>query len=63
MNAQALGLLRIIFVFGAFGHELVELCLVLGFAQTAQEGFKIGLLLLQTGQGVGLIGIKGGVSG
>ena len=59
---KALGLLRIIFIGRPFGHELVELGLVLGVAQAGQEGFKVGLLFLQTGKRIGLIGVKCGVS-
>mgnify|MGYP000709432751 CR=1 FL=1 len=47
---------------GAVFHELVKLCLVLGFAQALQEVFELFLLFFQAAQRVGLVAVEGRVS-
>ena len=47
----------------AFGHELVELGLVLGEAQALEEGAELLLLFLQAAEGLGLVFIEGAVAG
>ena len=47
----------------ALGHELIELGLVAGFAQTLEEGLELVSLLLKTPQGLLAIGVEGSVAG
>ena len=48
---------------GTVVHELIELCLVLGVAQTLEEGFEVVLFFFQTAQGFGLVGVECAVAG
>ncbi len=45
------------------GHELVELGLVLGFAQSRQEFLEFALLVFEPAQRLGAIFVEGAVAG
>ena len=45
-------------VLGALIHKLIELCLVLAFAQTLQKSFEVVLLFFQAAKRLGFVAVK-----